>query len=338
MSKPTRPTLPITQACAALLTPRSSVYQTHKNLTRPARTPWVKPPSARALSHIERTQILDLMNSPRFVDLPPRQIYASLLDEGRFLGSISTLYRVLRSADQSHERRAQRTLPKRVKPELVASAPLQVCTWDITYMRGPVRGSFFYAYVMIDLFSRYIVGWLVCDTESAQQAQLLIAQTCARYGIPPDTLTLHADNGAPMKALGVQALLHRLGVAESHSRPHTSNDNPYSEAGFKTMKYRPDYPKFFLTQTAATDWMRAFVQWFNHEHHHSALALMTPAQVFAGNATLLQAQRQTVLDAAFASHPQRFVAHPPIARLPPPHVFINPSIPIRQPIVSTLNS
>lgn len=318
--------------------PRSSVYHQKKQSVCPVGHARAKTPSPRALSYIERGEILSVMNSPRFVDMPPRQIYATLLGEGRFLCSISSMYRVLRSEDQSRERRAQRTLPKRAKPELVATAPLQVCSYDITYLRGLHRGSFFYAYVMIDLYSRYIVGWLVCDVESSQQVQALIASVCARYQIEPETLTLHADNGAPMKALGVRDLLQKLGVAESHSRPHTSNDNPFSEAGFKTMKYRPDYPNRFASQIEATDWMRNFVQWFNHEHHHSALALMTPAQVFTCQEFQIQAQRQSVLNSAFADHPERFVAGPPVAALPPAAVFINPPVPQSIPMQSTLNS
>ena len=318
--------------------PRSSVYHQQKQSACPALNPRPNTPPPRALSSIERSEILNVMNSPRFMDLPPRQIYAVLLGEGRYLCSIRSMYRVLHSEDQNHERRAQRTLPKRIKPELVATAPLKVCTYDATHMRGPSRGCFYYAYVMIDLYSRYIVGWLVCDVESEQHVKALITNVCARYDIEPETLTLHADNGAPMKALGVRDLLQKLGVAESHSRPHTSNDNAFSEAGFKTMKYRPDYPSRFASQLEATNWMRDFVQWFNHEHHHSALALMTPAQVFSGQQFHIQAQRQTVLNSAFAVHPERFVSGPPLAALPPPAVFINPPLPQSIPMRSTLNS
>jgi putative transposase len=337
--------VPIAQACAALGVARSSLYARcaqSRETQQPGPATVAQLPvaraSPRALPTHKRLEIRDLLNCERFADRAPREVYAALLDEGRYVCSVSTMYRVLADAGQSQDRRAQRRHPKRARPELCASRALEVLTWDITYLPGPQPGMFFYAYLMIDLFSRYMVGWMVCECERAEHSQTLIATVCARHGIAPNATTLHADNGAPMKAHTVKNLLRFLGVAESHSRPHTSNDNAHSEAINKTLKYHPDCPKRFESVVAAQDWLRDFERWYNHEHHHVSLALMTPAQVFTGQQLAVQVQRQAVLDSAFDADPQRFVAGRPIAALPPAVVYINKPTTTLLSAPSTLNT
>jgi putative transposase len=232
------------------------------------------------------------------------------------------MYRILKEHNEVRERRNQRSHPSSSRPELKATRPNQLWSWDITYLKGP-KGIFFYLYTIIDVYSRYIVGWMIANQESSELAEQLIADTCTKEGIKPEQLTLHADRGSAMRSKTVAQLLIELGVSKSHSRPRTPTDNPYSEAQFKTMKYRPGYPKTFRTQDQARDWVRKFVQWYNHEHHHTGLALMTPAVVHHGQVEQVLQQRQQILDAAYATHPERFVRGKPTPPKLPDVVWIN---------------
>jgi putative transposase len=265
-----------------------------------------------------------MLNSERFMDMPPRQVYATLLDEGTYLCHWRTMYRILQAHDEVRERRALRQHPTYVKPQLLATAPNQVWSWDITVMRGPVTWHHFYLYTVLDIFSRYVVGWLIAERESSELAKHLIAETVRKQGIEHHQLTLHADNGSPMKGKPLQDLLRDLHVAPSHSRPHTSDDNPFSEAQFKTIKYRPDYPNRFDTIVDARNWARQFFTWYNHDHYHSGLNLLTPASVHYGQADDLTSSRQVVMQAAYDAHPERFTHGPPIVRGAPAAVYINP--------------
>jgi putative transposase len=278
----------------------------------------------RALSSDEREHILTTLHSERFCDMSPTAVYATLLDDGVYLASISTLYRILRERGEVHERRAQATHPARVKPELCATAPNQVWSWDITKLLGPQKGVYFQLYVIIDIFSRYAVGWTLAERESGDIATALIDYAVAEQRVHRHCLTLHADNGGAMISTPVCDLLSKLDVAKSHSRPHTSNDNPFSESQFKTMKYRPSFPERFTNIEQARAFCRTFFPWYNHEHRHSGIALHTPADVHFGRAEKIHAQRAVTLNAAYAEHPERFVSKPPTP--PELHIvsYINP--------------
>ena len=309
----------IAPACSALGVARSTLYR-HRQPAAAA----PRPASARKLSGEQAAEVRAVLNSERFRNQAPRQVYAALLDEGVYLCHWRTMYRILDEQGEVHERRKQLRHPVYTKPELMATAPNQLWSWDITKLRGTVRLTYYYLYVILDVFSRYIVGWMLDITESAASAQRLIAQTCAKQGIVPEQLTLHADRGAPMIAKSVEQLLHDLQVAKSHSRPYTPDDNPYSEAQFKTMKYRPDYPERFASYDHAHAWATDFFDWYNHRHYHSALNLMTPATVHAGQAPLVREQRQQILQTAYDAHPERFVKGPPQLPPLPDAVWINP--------------
>ena len=306
--------------CAAVGLARATYYRRCR--PRPAPTPRPAPP--RALSPDQRTQVLNVLHAPEHVDLAPAQVYAKLLDErSEYLCSERTMYRVLAAAGEVRERRNQLVHPEYKKPELLATGPNQVWSWDITKLLGPAKWTYFYLYVVLDIFSRYVVGWMVAERENAAHARRLIAETCARHGVVPGELTLHQDRGAPMRAKTFAQLLADLGVTKSHSRPHVSDDNPFSEAHFKTLKYRPDFPGRFDALAAAVAYHRGFFRWYNHEHRHEALGLLTPADVHFGRAPVVLAARQRVLDAAYAAHPERFVRRAPTAGLPPTEVWIN---------------
>jgi putative transposase len=323
VSELTQQQLPVTHACAALGMPRSSYYRVQhpaQPLSEPA--PRSKPP--RSLSEGERSQVRSLLNSERFVDSSPRQVYATLLDEGQYHCSIRTLYRILADHDELQERRNQLRHPPAAKPELVATAPNQVWSWDITQLPSSLKGLSFSLYVVLDLFSRLVVGWLVAEQQSAALAQHLLFESCRKQGVQPDQLTLHADRGGPMIAKPLAQLLADLGVTKSHSRPHTANDNPFSEAQFKTLKYRPDYPQTFGSLQDARSWSHSFFDWYNHQHHHTGIALLTPADVHYGRADEMIAQRQAVLNAAYLQHPARFVKGSPVPPQLPTAVWINP--------------
>ena len=314
-------TVGLTAASQALNIPRSAVYRARQ--PQPSSPP-AKPIPARALSQTEQAQVREILNSQRFQDCAPRTVYASLLDEAIYLCSPSTMYRILAENSEIRERRDQVRHPNYTKPELLATGPNQVWTWDITKLLGPVKWTYYYLYTMLDLFSRYTVGWLLAEWQSAQLAKELITASCEKQAIAPEQLTIHADRGGPMVAKPVALLLADLGVTKSHSRPYTANDNPFSEAQFKTLKYRPDYPERFGSPADARSWAHNFFDWYNHQHYHSALGLLTPATVHYGRAPAVIAARQQVLLQAYAQHPDRFVKGSPQPPALPPAVWINP--------------
>lgn len=319
------PTAGLTRACQVLGLPRSSFYQAHRSVAPVASRPAPeRPPSPRALTPTEKTTVREVLNSERFQDQAPREVYATLLDEERYLCSWRTMYRILAENQEIRERRDQRQHPTYAKPELLATGPNRVWSWDITKLRGPVTWTYYYLYVILDVYSRYVVGWMIAERESEDLAQELIRETCAKQGIHPGQLTLHADNGSAMIAKSVAQLLIDLDVVKSHSRPHVSDDNPYSEAQFKTLKYRPDYPQRFGGLAEARAWAHGFFAWYNQEHHHTGLGLLTPAVVHHGQAELVLQKRQQVLNVAYATHPERFVKHAPVPAQLPAAVWINP--------------
>lgn len=310
-------------ACATLGVPRSSLYRCRQ----PRREPRSAQISPRALSAAEKAAVRQELNSERFVDCAPREVYATLLDEGRYVCSWRSMYRILAENDEVRERRNQLRHPNYSKPELLATAPNQLWSWDITKLLGPTKWTYYYLYVILDVFSRYVVGWMIAERESAALAEELIAQTCARQGIQRGQLTLHADRGGSMTSKPLALLLADLGVTKTHSRPHVSNDNPYSEAQFKTLKYRPDYPSRFGCQTDARAWAQSFFAWYNYEHHHTGLGLLTPADVHYHRAATVLTQRQAVLLAAYQKTPERFVKGLPVPSPLPTAVWINPPAP-----------
>jgi putative transposase len=310
-------------ACEALNVPRSQIYRARQ----PKSEPVSRTTPSHALSLEERIRVRETLNSERFMDQAPRQVYTALLDEGAYLCHWRTMYRILSAHDEVRERRLIRRHPTYPKPELLATAPNQVWSWDITTLRGPVKWSGYKLYTVLDIFSRYVVGWMIAEEESSDLARQLIAQTARKQGIQPDQLTLHADNGSPMKGKPLSQLLVDLGITRSHSRPHTSDDNPFSEAQFKTMKYHPDYPDRFACLDGARQWARGFFRWYNHDHYHSGLNLMTPGSVHYGEAIAVQQQRQSVMTAAFEICPERFRAGLPQVKGAPTAVYINPPKP-----------
>jgi putative transposase len=312
----------LSAACQALAVPRSSLYRMRPTSTEPVKAE--RAVSPRALPSSERAEVRQVLNSARFADQPPREVYASLLDEGTYLCSWRTMYRILDENQEVRERRNQLRHPPYAKPELLATQPNQLWSWDITKLLGPTKWTYYYLYNILDVFSRYSVGWLIAERESAPLAEELIAATCVRQNIPPGQLTIHADRGSSMTSKPVALLMADLGVIKTHSRPHVSNDNPFSEAQFKTLKYRPDYPARFGCQQDARTWAAEFFHWYNYEHHHSALGLLTPADVHFGRAQAILDQRQLVLQAAYLKNPERFVKGPSIPTQLPSAVWINP--------------
>lgn len=313
------PELGIAPACDALGVPRMSFYRWRK----PAFGPWNQRRPRRALQPLERAKVLTTLHEHRFVDQAPREVAATLMYEGIRLCSISTMYRILRDNSEVRERRDQARHPSYAAPELLAVRPNQVWSWDITKLRGPQKWSYFQLYVIIDIFSRYIVGWMVATRESAVLAKRLIATTFDRHEVEAGQLTIHADRGSSMKSHSVAQLLTDLGVIKSHSRPQVSDDNPYSEANFKTLKYRPDFPdRFGSIQDARTHFIK-FEQWYNHEHHHSGIADLTPADVHFNRAHARLDAHQLVLNAAYEAHPERFVKGAPRAPTLPAAAWIN---------------
>ena len=285
-----------------------------------------RPSPPGALPAEPRQIVLDLLRSPRFVDLAPAEIYATLLDEGVYHCSIRTMYRILNANSEVCARRQQLRHPVYTKPELLAVQPNEVWSWDITKLKGAAKWTYFYLYVIIDIFSRRVVGWRVADAESAALFKPLFDDTIAKHQIRPGQLTLHADRGGPMKAKATAFLLADLSVTKSHSRPHTSNDNPFSESHFKTLKYQPSFPQSFGCIQDAKEFCRAFFGWYNQAHHHANLGLMTPEQIHYGQADQIHAARQVTLNHAFAEHPERFVKKQPTPPSKPTAVWINPPI------------
>jgi len=322
------PLLGTKAACAAAGRARATHYRHRK----PGRTtsPKSRPAPPNKLADAEIDEILAVLRSPRFVDCSPAQVYFTLLDEGTYLASESSFYRILRSHDEVRERRRQATHPAKVKPELVAGKPLVVWSWDITKLKGPQRSVYYDLYVVIDIFSRYVVAWCVAPSESGELAKELIADAVARHNIAPGQLTIHADRGSSMTSNPVTELLTFLGVGRSHSRPHVSNDNPYSEANFKTLKYCPAFPERFGCIEDARAFGEAFFGYYNHEHRHSGIGYHTPASVHYGTATEVRAQRSETLDAAYAANPDRFRHRRPQPPKLPTVAWINEPVPIEE--------
>ena len=316
-------------ACEALGVPRSSRYAAGR--PRVVKERASAPPPARALTAADKSQVRETLNSDRFADQAPREVYATLLDEGTYLCSIPSMYRILRENAEVRERRNQLRHPAYAKPRLVATGPNKVWTWDITKLLGPAVGVYFYLYVLLDLFSRFVVGWLVAEREAAVLAEQLILESCTRQRIARDQLTLHSDRGAPMTAKSLTVLLADLGVLPSLARPRTPDDNAFSEAQFKTVKYHPTFPGRFGAVCQARTWAQQLFHWYNYQHHHTSLGLMTPAAVHNGLAPALHEQRLAVLSAAYAIHPERFVRGQPQPPTLPAAVWLNPPAPEEKP-------
>jgi transposase InsO family protein len=310
----------IQPACDALGLNRASFYRAKAPHTKVVERP--RPPLE--LSREEEQHALDMLHSERFMNCSPYQVYATLLDEGVYLCSIRTFYRILERHSEVRERRNQLRHPNYSKPELLATAPNQVWSWDITKLKGAAKWSYFHLYVIIDIFSRCVVGWMVAHREATELAKRLISESCARQNIQEGVLTIHADRGSSMTSKGVEQLLVDLGVTKTHSRPHVSNDNPYSEAHFKTLKYRPTFPAQFGSLEDARSFCRTFFDWYNHEHYHSGIALLTPISVHNGQATTIIEKRNQVLQNAFEQRPLRFKNRLPSAQPVPEAAWINP--------------
>ena len=309
-------------ACRALFAPRASHYRHQRASLCPAITR-SRPASPRALAAAERETVLAQLHGERFQDRSPAAVYATLLDEGVYHCSIRTMYRLLQQKSESRERRNQLIHPPYKKPELLAVAPNQLWSWDITKLLGPAKWTYFYLYVILDVFSRHVTGWMVAHRESAELAKRLIAESCAKQNIARAQLTLHADRGSSMSSKPVAFLLADLGVTKTHSRPHVSDDNPCSESHFRTMKYCPEFPDRFGCIQDSQAFSQGFFRWYNEEHRHSGLALLTPAMVHYQQTALILEQRQTVLDAAYRIHPERFVRQAPKPAAVPTEVWIN---------------
>ena len=305
--------------CAGLGVGRASYYR----LQRPSLPPATDRMHPRALSMGEQDSVLGVLNSERFCDQAPGEVYATLLDEGKYLCSERTMYRILADHQQVRERRDQLCHPRYQAPELIAARQNEVWSWDITKLLGPAKWTYFYLYVILDIFSRYVVGWMLGYRESAELAKKLIEQTVERHAICSGTLTVHADRGAPMTSKAVAFFLAGLGITKTHSRPYVSNDNPYSESQFKTMKYRPEFPERFGCYQDAHRFCAEFFPWYNHEHHHSGLGYLTPYEVHYGLAQKRREQRAGVLKEAFEKNPQRFVRGLPEPALLPTAAWIN---------------
>lgn len=309
-------------ACRALGVAPATMYRRRR--PPEPQPPKPRPKPARALSAGERETVLEVLHSERFIDCSPAAVWATLLDEGRYVASERTMYRILAEQGESRERRDQLVHPTYAKPELLATRPNALWSWDITKLLGPAKWTYFYLYVLLDVFSRYVVGWTIQHRESAEVAKDLIAQSIEQQGVEAGQLTVHADRGPAMRSKPVAFLLADLGVTKTHSRPYTSSDNPYSEAQFKTLKYRPGFPDRFDSILHSRSWGRGFFPWYNHEHRHSGIGLMTPAMVHYGRAEEAREQRARVLAAAYAANPERFVRGLPQPPTLPIAAWINP--------------
>jgi len=318
------PTVGVRAACAALGESRARHYRRHRKSPAPPRPERVATPQPRALSEVERKEIHRVLDSAEHIDEAPATVYAKLLDQGVYLGSVSTMYRILREHGEVGDRRRHATHPARVKPELVATRPNEVYSWDITKLHGPEKWTYYYLYSIIDIYSRYVPGWMLARAERASLAEALMAETIDKQGIGSGELTIHSDRGSPMIAKPVAHLLADLGVTKSHSRPYTSDDNPFSESCFKTLKYQPQFPQRFGSIQDAKTFCRAFFDWYNQDHHHLGIGLMTPDQVHYGQADEIHTARQKTLDHAFRANPNRFVNKVPRPPQKPTAVWINP--------------
>jgi putative transposase len=317
--------LGVAAATSALGVGRATLYRHRQPRLAPRAT--ARRPSPRALAPAERARALAVLHAPEFVDKAPAEITAILLDQGLYVGSTRTLYRFLEQHGELRERRDQRCHPPRAVPRLCATAPNAVWSWDITPLPGPARGMFFQLYVMLDLFSRYVVAWMVALRQTAELASHFVRDAVQRAGIAPGTLFTHQDRGAPMTSRSLALTYADLGVVPSFSRPRVSNDNPYSESHFKTAKYHPTYPEAFVDEEAAKSHFDKFFAWYNHEHRHGGIAFLTPADVHFGRVEQVLVTRQAALDRAFDAHPERFPRGRPVHDRPPKEVWINPPLP-----------
>lgn len=320
-------TVPLRAACAALGVNRSTVYARRQRRIGPKRTSRQGCVQPRALTPAEREQVHELLSSEAYRDQPPVEVYHALLERGMYLCSVSTMHRILRERGESGERRDQRRAQHHAVPRLVAEAPNEVWTWDCSKLPTEVRGRYLTLYVVLDLFSRFVLAWMVSRKENSALAQQLMLEATARYRTGADPLTVHQDRGAPMTANRYIDLLSEMGIVLSHSRPRVSNDNPFSEAQFKTQKSQPDYPGVFANPAHARYWCGSYFDWYNFDHHHSGLAGYTPEQVFTGRYRQVASHKQHALDAQYAAHPERFVSGAPKAPMPPARVMLNPLLP-----------
>lgn len=311
-------------ACEDLGVSRATFYRRQRPKTGHQQS---RPTPARALSEKEQDNVFHTLCSERFVDRSPAEVVATLLDEGVYMCSERTMYRVLDSRAAVQERRPQLNHPEYKKPELMATGPDQVWSWDITRLLGPKKWTYFYLYVILDIFSRYVVGWMVGTRENSALGGRLIQQSCLKHGVQPQILTLHSDRGSPMTSQCTAQLLADLGVTRSLSRPQVSDDNPFSEAQFKTLKYHPSFPGRFEDQNQAKTFCRSFFPWYNTEHRHGGISMLTPYQVHFGLADQIIAGREAVLHEAWAAHPERFVSGMPKPEPLPEAVWINPPTP-----------
>lgn len=321
------PSVGVSVACQALGVARATLYRHRRRHDRRDRPRPRRPTPARALSGKERDAVLEVLHTPQFVDRSPAQAYATLLDDNTYLCSVRTMYRILEGVGEARERRRQLTHPRYVKPQLLATHPNEVWSWDITKLRGPRKWVNFHLYVILDIFSRYVVGWMVAERESATLAKKLIASSCRKQGIERGELTVHADRGPSMRSKCVAHLLADLGVTKTHTRPYTSTDNPYSESHFKTLKYCPEFPGRFGSPQDARAFGRVFFPWYNREHRHSGIAYLTPEAVHYGDGAQLIEKRRVVLGQAYELHPERFVRGRPSPQQLPDAVWINPPEP-----------
>jgi putative transposase len=305
------PAVGMVRACRAVGQPRASWYRRHRQSPPPCPPRAAATPHPRALHATERQQVLEVLHAERFWDQAPASVYATLLDEGVYLASVSTMYRLLRQRGETGDRRRHATHPARVKPELLATGPNQCWSWDITKLAGPAKWTWYYLYVILDIYSRYVVGWMVAAREAASLAERLLAEAIANQQVGAGQLTVHADRGTSMTSKPVAMLLADLGVTRSHSRPHVSDDNPYSESQFKTLKHHPTFPDRFGCIQDARAFCQRFFGWYNLEHRHSGIALLTPADVHYGRAEKIITARAAILEGAYAAHPERFVRKPP---------------------------
>jgi putative transposase len=317
------PILGTTEALATVGADRATWYRKHRQSPARERPDKVATPQPRALTKVERKEIKRTLESDEFVDEAPATVYAKLLDQGTYLGSVSTMYRVLHEHDEVRERRRQATHPAHKKPELIATGPNSVWSWDITKLHGPQKWTYYYLYVILDIYSRYAVGWMLARAERAELSKKLINDTILKQGVTKDQLTIHSDRGSPMIAKGVTHLLADLGVTKSLSRPHVSNDNPFSESQFRTFKYRPDFPDRFGSFEDGHAHCARFFSWYNDDHRHSGIGLHTPADVHYGRAEAIREQRGVVLLDAYAKHPERFVRKIPTPPVLPAVAWIN---------------
>ena len=328
----------ISDACQALTVSRATFYRSQEP-PAPARPLLTPRRSARALTEAERAETLSVLHSEEFVDRAPAAVCATLLDQGRYLCSPRTMYRLLSAAGEVRERRNQLTHPHYQAPELLATAPNQVWSWDITKLRGAVKWTYYYLYVVLDIFSRYVTGWMVATRESAELAKQLLLESCLKQGIALGQLIVHSDRGSSMTSKPVALLLADLGVTRSLSRPHVSNDNPFSESQFKTLKYCPAFPDRFSSLEHARTFSGEFFPWYNREHRHSGIAMLTPEVVHYARAEEVIAARRLVLEEAFRQHPERFVRKRPEPLTLPAAVWINPPAKAAEnPPAATLNS